>query len=185
MKPGLREIIFIVLLMAIPIGAWWFVFKPSNARNAEIRQQIEIKQAKLRLLNQATASIGDLKKEIKSLEDAIDFFQSKLPSEKEIDKVLKEVWQLAESNNLTTKNIRTLKRKRDKNYSTATSRFAEQPISMKLEGDFQGFYAFLLALEQQPRIMRVSKMDVSKVEDGPQGQIQADFIMSIFFENKG
>ena len=30
MKFGLREIVFVVLLMAIPVGAYWFVFRPQN-----------------------------------------------------------------------------------------------------------------------------------------------------------
>ena len=34
MKFGLREMIFVGLLMLIPVGAWWFVFRPQNTENA-------------------------------------------------------------------------------------------------------------------------------------------------------
>jgi hypothetical protein len=56
---------------------------------------------------------------------------------------------------------------------------------MKLEGDFKGFYSFLLSLENQPRIMRILKMTVRQPRDAPPGRIQAEFIMSIFFERSG
>ena len=41
MKFGIREIVFMVVLAAIPVGAWWFVFRPSNARNARMLAEID------------------------------------------------------------------------------------------------------------------------------------------------
>lgn len=174
-----RVAIFTALLMAIPLGAWHFVFQPRNAMDAEIRSEIEAKQSKLRALNQATASVGSLQKEISSLEKALVFFQSKLPNEKEIDKVLQEVWRLAETNQLTTKSIRTLQRTAE---NSTDGPHAEQPITMQLDGDFLGLYSFLQALEEQPRIMRIRNMSLKRLDKGPRGCVQATFILSVFFE---
>ncbi len=110
MKFSIREIILVALTVAIPVGAWWTVYRPNNARNVAMTKEVEARQAKLQELNRVTGTIGDLKMEIASLEKAIQFFRSRLPTEKEIDKVLQEVWRLAESNNLSTKSIRTLDR---------------------------------------------------------------------------
>ncbi len=63
MRPGPREIAFAILLLAIPLGAWHFLFRPQNRQDAELRQQIEAKQERLRAVNQATAVIGDLHRE--------------------------------------------------------------------------------------------------------------------------
>jgi Tfp pilus assembly protein PilO len=182
MKFGLREIVFIVLLMAIPMGAYWFVFRPQNIQNEEMRKHIEAKQAKLRELNKATGTIGDLRAEITSLTEAIDYFQSKLPSEKEVDKILQEIWLMAENNELAAKSIRTLERNSSRSFLDEHDSQAEQPIAVQLEGDFRGFYSFLLALENQPRIMRIRQMKVEKLREAEQGQIKVDFEMSIFFE---
>ena len=184
MKFGLRETVFIILLMGIPVATWWFVFRPRNAREAELINRIEAKQKKLQALNRTTGTIGDLQKEIQSLEEAVAYFQTKLPSEKEIDKVLKEVWLLADSNNLTTKSIRTRERRNSKATGQAKQRteHAEQPIFMELEGDYMGFYSFLQAVENQPRIMRVQKINLSKLKKGAVGQVQVELEMSIFFE---
>jgi type IV pilus assembly protein PilO len=181
MRFGLREIVFVLLLLGIPVGAWWFAFKPHNAQNTAMLKEIEEKRVRLRALNQATGTIGDLKQEIASLDDAVKFFQTKLPNEKEIDKVLQEVWQLAEQNHLITKSIRTLDR-RPGDGAPQDGNYAEQPVGMKLQGDFKGFYAFLLAIENQPRIMRISQMKIGKEEKGGPGAIQVDLVMSVFFE---
>jgi len=182
MKFGLREIVFVVLLMGIPVVSWWFVFRPQNAQCQEMRAQIEAKQARLRELNRATATIGDLRDRIGKLEKAMAYFRSKLPSEKEIDKVLQEIWRLAESNQLRAKSIRTMDRTKGPTAFASNGEFCEQPIAVQLEGGFLGFYAFLQALENQPRIMRIQKMDLAKPRSGVQGDMQVDFNMSIFFE---
>lgn len=182
MRLGLRETIFALILMSIPVGAWWFVFRPRKAHDVEMLKQVELRRAKLQNLNKATGTIGDLKKEVASLTKAIAFFQSKLPSEKEIDKVLKELWIPAEANRLITKSIRTLERASEKSFTSPGGPYAEQPIAMQLEGDFRGFYAFLQAMENQPRIMRIHRMTLKKPDKGPEGRLQATFVMSIFFE---
>jgi len=181
MKFGIREMIFIALLLAIPVCAWWFAFRPQNAVNDRMMEQIEARQAKLRQLNKATATIGDLKKEIDALETAIGFFRSKLPDEKEIDKILREVWKLAERNHLKTKSIRALRQKAN-GFVRVGGPHAEQPITVQLEGDFMGFYAFLQALEAQPRITRIRHMKLEKLDKGPEGAMQAEFEMSVFFQ---
>jgi Tfp pilus assembly protein PilO len=186
MKFGLREVIFVGLLMLIPLGAWWFVFRPQNAENTRMRTEIEIRQAKLTELNKAMGKIGDLKAQIARLEEGVQYFQSKLPNEKEIDKILQDIWQLAESNDLHTASIRTLTRsKGNASYLPAGSSQGEQPIEIHLTGDFMGFYSFLLALENQARIMRIRLMDVEIDKSGPSGLVDAQFEMSIFFEQDG
>ena len=184
MKVGLREIVFLVLLVAIPVGSWQWIFRPRALHNDLILQEIQVRQEKLRELNKATATIGNLKKEIVSLQEAINFFQSKLPNEKEIDKVLREVWLVAEANNVVTKSIRVLKRGRQE-LLVGPSGPQEQVISMELYGDFMGFYAFLQAMENQPRIMRIQKMTLATPADSSPGMVQANLILSIFFEKTG
>lgn len=108
------------------------------------------------------------------MQQAITFFESKLPQEKEVDKILKEVWQMAEANSLQTRTIKTMKSERGASYS-------EQPIQMNLSGDFNGFYEFLLQLEKLPRITRVTQMKLEKISDRD-GEMQAQMTLSIFFE---
>ena len=182
MKTSKRELIFFVLLLIIPVSAWWVVIRPQNICNEKTIEQIKAKQTKLQALNRVTAAIGDLKKEIASQTEAIEYFQSKLPSTKEIDKVLGEVWRLAEANRLVTKSIKSLDKRREQYFTTPGSRYAEQPIKIELRGNFMGLYSFLQALENQPRIMRIHKMDVKKPTKAAEGDIEAEITMSVSFE---
>ncbi|MCE5276783.1 MAG: type 4a pilus biogenesis protein PilO [Planctomycetaceae bacterium] len=181
MKFGPRELVILVLLAAIPFGAWQFVFRPQNAHNERMRTEINAKQQKLKAINQAVATIGSLRKEIAELSKAVEFFQSKLPNEKEIDKVLQEIWRTAETNRLSTKSIRTLPRKERVMTEQGMSP-AEQPIAVQLDGDFMGLYAFLQALENQPRIMQIRSMTLNKPDGAAEGAVSTDLVMSVFFE---
>jgi Tfp pilus assembly protein PilO len=53
---------------------------------------------------------------------------------------------------------------------------------MELEGNFSAFYSFLLELEKLPRIMKIRELQLGRIKDGD-GQITADFAVSIFFQN--
>jgi Tfp pilus assembly protein PilO len=168
MKFGIREVIFVLILLGLLGSTNYFVFAKSNKRKAERLADIHTKQSALGNLQQATAGISDLNRKIDELQKAITFFEGKLPQEKEVDKILREVWQMAEANSLQTKTVKTLKAERGPSYS-------EQPISMSLSGDFNGFYAFL------PRITRVTQMNLQKISDRD-GEMQAQMTLSIFFE---
>ena len=174
MKIGLREWIFVALLAAIPVGAYFLVFTPHNKAIADANVQIQQKHAKLQRLARATRDIEDLGKEVDKLREAIDFFESKLPPADQIDRLLKEVWQIADSNGLVTKSFRTMSAESKASYN-------ELPILMQLEGEFEGFYAFLLALEQLPRITRIGKMELNK-DNNAEGRMRAVITLSIFFE---
>jgi len=182
-----RQGVFVLLLLGLVVGAWYFLFRPRGLEDRQMRLAIAAKQRQLQKLNRATATIGNLKEEIADLDKAIQFFQSKLPNEKEMDKVLEEVWRLAEDNNLTTKGIYTTRTSGPSPFVPAGATQIEQPIKMEFEGDFMGFYGFLLALEAQPRIMRVREIKLESENRGPdenKGLVKASLMMSIFFENQ-
>ena len=174
MRFGLRELIFVVAMIGLLACSYFLVFQKADQKRLALKADVENKQRALSNLRQATAGIEDMGMKIDELQKAIEFFESKLPQEKEVDKILKEVWQMAEANSLQTKTVRTLKAERAAGYS-------EQPIQMSLAGDFNGFYSFLLQLEKLPRITRVTTMNLQKI-DQREGEMTANMTLSIFFE---
>ena len=174
MKFGIRELILVCAMVGLLAAAYFFVFAKANAKRADLQQKIEIKRKELADLTSATQGIDDLGRKINELQQAITFFESKLPQEREIDKILKEVSHMADANSLQTKTVKMLKSERGPSYS-------EQPIQLSLSGDFNGYYAFLLQLEKLPRITRVTQMKLEKINDRD-GEMQAQMTLSIFFE---
>ena len=47
MKLGLLEVVFFVVLLAMPVSAYWFVFRPQNVKITEARSEIEHAERRL------------------------------------------------------------------------------------------------------------------------------------------
>ncbi len=173
MKIGLRELAFLGLIAAMVATSAIGIKKMIDRRDFCLADR----DTKLKVLNdlrQSTAGIKDLEHKIDELKSAITFFEGKLPQEKEMDKVLKEISQMAEANALQTKKVESRKSERAANYS-------EMPIEWSMSGDFNGFYAFMLQLEKLPRITRVTNMALTKITDRD-GMMQAKVTLRIYFE---
>ena len=115
--------------------------------------------------------------EIDRLTESIEISEQKLPAEREVGVILKKVWELAAKHDLQPKSVRP-----DKAVSAA--HYSELPIKMKILGDFDGFYSFLLDLEQLRRITRMPQMSLKKMKTVDEGQMTAEVILSIFFEKQ-
>lgn len=174
MRFGLREILFLLVLLGMPVAAYFFVFQPRNVQIEEARAEVIRKQVKLKELEQKTKSIDDLGDEIDKLSEAIAVFEEKLPAQQQVEVILEEVWNLATEHDLTPKSVRTEK-------IVASRQYAMQPIKMKIVGNFDGFYEFLLALEKLPRVTQMPTMKLTK-RDAEEGYMDADVVLSIFFE---
>lgn len=174
MKLGIRQLCFVAVMIGLLAAAYFLVFTKQDVKRRARMEQLEQKQVALHDLDRATASVHDVDRKIKELQDATAFFESKLPQAKEMDKVLKEIWQLADANGLRTQTVKTPK-------SQKMSGYSEQTLELMLSGNFNGFYEFMLQLENLPRLTRVSKMNLTKITD-KDGEMQASLTMSIFFE---
>jgi type IV pilus assembly protein PilO len=174
MKFGIRELVFFVTMVGLLACTYLFIFKPRNEKRLALLADIDSKTKIMGNLQQATSGITDLNNKLAELQQAISFFESKLPAEKEMDKILKEVWQMAAANNLQTRQVKTM-------HSEHGTSYSEQPIQMSLSGDFKGYYSFLLQLEKLQRITRVGQMTLTKINDR-NGDMQAQMTLSIFFE---
>jgi len=147
MKLGLREFLFLLLLASLPMAAWRYVFEPRNQQIEAVREQISAKREKLDQLRSATEQIDDLGAEIERLSHAVIHFERKLPAQREVEVILKEVWELAARHGLNPRTIRT-------DEPVMNAHYAELPLRMTIDGDFDGLYSFLLDLEQLQRITR-------------------------------
>ncbi len=66
----------------------------------------------------------------------------------------------------------------------------EQPLKVVMEGQFGGFYPFLLGLENLPRISRIHELKLERVtsrsrrrDEAPApGTMKAEFILSIYYQ---
>ncbi len=175
MRFGIREVIFLLVLLAVPVASFWFVFRPQNDEINQARKEISHKEQVLESLEKATAQTSDLALRNQEVAEQIERIEARLPSDKEVDVILEQVADIARSNSLTLKQVRSEKR-------VPATAYMEQPLSMAISGQFERFYAFLLDLEQLDRITRLPNMRIirSKKEDGV---IEVEMTLSIYFES--
>ncbi len=176
MTSNFRKVLFFILLLGLAGFGYQYMIKPANKNLAETKGRLETKRAQLAKFEKVAAAAEDLTKQLEQLQDAIAFFESKLPPTSQIHEVLEQVTVIAQKQGLKPKTIRTLSNKDNSGY-------VEQPLKMELEGDFGSFYSFLLELEQLPRIMKIRELKLDKQQKS-EGEISANFIVSIFFQNK-
>ena len=116
MTGNLRKIVFFVLLAGVAAAGYQYMIKPANASLAEAKSRVDAKLAQLAKFQKATAAAEDMTKQLEQLQEAIEFFESKLPPKSQIHEVLEQVTVIAQKQGLKPKTIRTLKRKDNSGY---------------------------------------------------------------------
>lgn len=176
MNSNFRKIVFFILLAGLAVVGYQYMIKPANKDLAEAQAKVEAKMDQLTKFEEATAAAEDMNKQLVKLQEAIEFFESKLPPTSQIHEVLEQVTLIAQKQGLKPKTIRTLTKKDNSGY-------VEQPLKMELDGNFSSFYSFLLEIEKLPRIMKLRELELKK-KNSFEGDISANFIVSIFFQNE-
>ena len=181
---GLRDLAFVAVLMAVPIASYFFVFAPRNAEIAKARADISAKNVRLENLRRLTSRIGDLGREIVEREEELERLNQKLPDREGVDRILEQVTQLAQKSNLAVRSVKGEK-------VVPAGMAMELPLKTTIEGNFDGYYQFLLDVEALPRITRVHQMKITKLGMWPRddanamvgGSMRAEFTLSIYFND--
>lgn len=174
MNFGLRELVFVAVLIAMPVSSYWFVFRPQNDEIEQARMEIDHKEQMLQKLETATARNEDIQRANTEIAAGIETIESRLPSDKEVEVVLEQIANLARESRLELPKVRTKK-------PVPSSTYMEQPIEMTMKGNFGDFFVFLLSVEQMERITRMPDLKIKKV-DGSDGGMEASFTLAIYFE---
>ena len=176
MRFGIRELVLLMVLMALPLSSWWLVFRPNNEKIEQAEQEIEHKRELLAKLQTVTSRSETLEEATAEIEAGINAIEARLPTDREIDDVVRQVSALAVESGLGQPGMVAKSPVRGTLYM-------EQPIEMTLTGEFKGFYEFLLALAQMPRITRIPTMELERSND-VDGHLKAEFTLNISFEGE-
>jgi type IV pilus assembly protein PilO len=177
MRFGIRSFILLAVLCAMPVASYFLVFKPQNERIKQAKLDIEHKKELLAKLQTETARNADLVRANSEITASIQGIESRLPTNKEIDSVIRQVSDLAVQAGLGSPAMKSAK-------PVQAALYMEQPLEMQLDGDFAGFFAFLVNLERLPRITRIPDMKLRSV-DKQDAELQAEFTLSIYFQDEG
>lgn len=176
MQFGPRELLMIAAALAVPVLSYLLIFMPQQNRVDEMRSQIGHRKQMLDALRIETARYTDLERANAEISQRIQELEGRLPSNKEVDQIVRQVSLLAIQSGLKAPGLRSEK-------PLSAAMYREQPLKLSTRGSFDGFYSFLLELERLPRITRVPDM-VLEQEDAETGEMSAEFTLSIYFSDE-
>ncbi len=174
LKLGMRQVLFVGTLLAVPLVAYFMVFKPRNAEIGLANAEIADKRKTLENLEKVRKRISDFETAIDQSQQAISDIEAKLPTEQGVDEVLRQTSEIAATHGLAV----TLVQPQAK---VPASRYMELPINFELTGNFDGFYEFLLDLEDLQRLIRLKNLTMERAEDDADGKMTAAFTLSVYF----
>ena len=168
--------LLIILVISLPLASYFWVFKPLNTEINREKSETEHREALLAKLQEETAKNEDLEHANQEIQSSIRLIEARLPSNKEVDAVVRQVSNLAIESNLAPPAMRSAK-------PLPTALYMEQPIEMETTGSFTDFFTFLAKVEKLPRIMRIHDIKITgEARDGV--ELRAVFTLSIYFQDE-
>lgn len=160
--PISAKVFMIIGLIAIVLGAGYFLDTSSQIENietlekkeADLKQLFELKQAK-------AANLDSYKKQLREIERTFGSLLNQLPSRNEVADLLTDVSQTGLSNGLEFDLFKP-KGEVPKEF------YAELPIELKVRGEYHEFGKFMSGVASLPRIVTIHDFKISKLVDNKQ-----------------
>jgi type IV pilus assembly protein PilO len=168
--------LLIIMVISLPLASFYLVFKPLNAEIDRERTETQHREELLSKLQEETAKNTDLERANLEIQSSIRLIEARLPSNKEVDSVVRKVSNLAIESNLASPAMRSAK-------ALPTASYMEQPIEMETTGNFVDFFTFLAKVEKLPRIMRIHDLKITS-EARENVELRAIFTLSIYFQDE-
>jgi type IV pilus assembly protein PilO len=173
MKWNRFTILFLMAAAAGLAGADFLTCaRASQERDAALAQILARERAAAEL-RQATAGLGEVQGKVADLTQAIALIESRLAPERDLDRICKDIWQMADADSLQTQTTLPMN-------IVPRGNYGEQPVALTFTGDFSAFYAFMVQLERLSRPVRVMHMDLQRLPD-PNGAMRAQMTIGIFY----
>ena len=91
MNSHARQVLYVCVLLAVPLSAWYFVFIPRNADIDRTTRAIAEREDQLQLISTAISQMGDVRQAVLDGEAAIERVEAKLPSRQDVESILEQV----------------------------------------------------------------------------------------------
>jgi Tfp pilus assembly protein PilO len=182
MNKMLRQIAFFAVLMAVPLGAWAFVFRPRNAEIAMARADVDLRLIQLEELREVETINEDLEQTLEQLNSALMDLRARIPDAAGIEDILRRIAEITQENQLV---VRSFKREK----TVESAHYVEMPLKTVIEGSFEGIHRFLVDLERMPRITRILDMKIENPNIGKmtrgndqiaEGDVRAEMTITIY-----
>lgn len=159
--------LFLLVLVTL---VYFVVLSFAKGQIEQMQAQIGAKQAELNEARLIASRKDDLVKEIEQVREKISNFEDKLPTEKEVPRLLRQFQQIAELSGVKYQSI-TAEPIDEKEL------YVRLPYRVSVKGAYPQIGEFLRSLEFGNRFIKVEDLDIGEEEDGSS---EAKFIISTY-----
>ncbi|HJS74716.1 MAG TPA: type 4a pilus biogenesis protein PilO [Vicinamibacteria bacterium] len=158
MSLGAQVVVFAIIGVLLYGAFWYFFYSPmqverDNKTATKRNLQAEVDNAKT-----TAARLPEFRREVERKEATLQALSRILPSQKEVDDLLRKVQQLAAESSL---NVLRFKPEATKPQNF----YAEWPISLELDGSYHNLAYFFDRLSRLSRIVNVSNLEVDAKQE--------------------
>jgi len=162
-------------VLGLPIASYLLVFKPQNSEIKRAQGDVEHMRGLLTRLQEEAAKNADFESANQELAQNIGIIEERLPTNQEVDAVVRQVSDLAVTAGLSSPAIKN-------NKPLPAGLYMEQPLEMETKGNFIGFHTFLAQVEKLPRVMRIHDFKLVG-QPGDESELRATFTLSIYYQD--
>lgn len=167
------DLLSLATLVIILVVAYFAVFHSGFTRYFYLKTQEKILRESLKSTASVNQTLNEIEKDITAVEIKLEEFNKRLPKEKNIDEILKQITHASSSAGINLKLIEPLQIREGGIYN----RF---PIKLKLESSFRNCFHFFLQLENLPRILQLET--IAMQTDNRSETIKTEMLLSAFIQ---
>ncbi|MFQ5597716.1 MAG: type 4a pilus biogenesis protein PilO [Nitrospiria bacterium] len=152
-----QKLIILSLLVAVTAAAFlWFVWIPKNDEIARVERELSNLNSSINIQRVKVRRLPELKKEHRALQRQLAEQKEQLPSEAEIEILLKQVSELGGKSGLDFKLWKPAPKKED-----ASGLYIEIPVNIEVVGGYHSVGTFFDQISKLKRIINVSDIKMS------------------------
>lgn len=172
-----QKFVAIFLTIAVFAGSFiWFVFIPKNEAISRAERKISTLSNEINVLRVKVRRLDQLKREDMILQRKLREMKEQLPSEAEIERLLKQVSDIGGRSGLDFKLWRP-----GAKVENASGLYLEIPVSIEVAGGFHSVGVFFDRISKLKRIINVSNIKMSSpIIDRNRVMIQTRFVATAF-----
>jgi type IV pilus assembly protein PilO len=158
MSLGAQVVVFAIIGVLLYGVFWYFFYSPMQVERDNKTAQKRNLQAEVDNAKTTAARLPEFRREVERKEATLQALSRILPSQKEVDDLLRKVQQLAAESSLDVLRFKPEATKPQNFY-------AEWPISLELDGSYHNLAYFFDRLSRLSRIVNVSNLKVDSKPD--------------------
>ena len=167
-----KLIIGLALLIIVVVGGYFLLLQPKMAHVDSLRVESVKVQTELAQNRALAANLSRFRGEASILRARLEAAQERLPSEKEMPGLYRQLHNLAQQSGLTLVLFQPREMRQEDVY-------AEVPINISAETGYHQLGTFFDRVSRLPRLVSLREMKLQGVEKGP-GTIRADLVLATY-----